>query len=92
MKAFVAQCGVRELLVAAEDEDAAARTIAAAGGPARGDLAEAGALAETSDEALTAQATAAPHRLFARPLWARRRRYEPLASGERLDMPMRSTA
>jgi hypothetical protein len=87
MKAFVAQCGVRELLVAAEDAHAAARVIAAAGGPPADELTEAGALAETFDEALKSQAIVAPHSLFARPVWARRRRYDRLAPDERLDAP-----
>lgn len=81
MKAYLTQCGVRELLVAAKDASEAATAIEAAGGPPRAELLDEGGLVESADPEVLAQAAPTPCAVLARPLWARRRRYEPLATG-----------
>lgn len=78
MKAFLAQCGVRELLVAANDANEAATAIEAAGGPPRVELLDEGGLVESPDPEVLAQAARTPCLVLARPLWARRRRYDPV--------------
>lgn len=78
MKAYLAQCGVRELLVAAADEREAADTIEAAGGPSRCELLDEAGLVEALHPDVLAQAAQAPLRVLSRPVWARRRRYKPL--------------
>lgn len=84
MKAYLAQCGVRELLVAANDAPEAANAIEAAGGPPRSELLEEGGLVESADPVVLEQAARTPRSVLARPLWARRQRYEPLKAAASL--------
>jgi hypothetical protein len=78
MPTFIAYYRSRELLLEAEDLEAAAAKVEALGGPRAVDLLECADIAEVYDAAIISAAAQAGDGLLVRPIWARRLHYEPL--------------